>query len=66
MFCITVYLVFHIQPEVGHYQAPKHVVVLLVTNNILSIHQIVVLVDTLQSSFFILSFNTRLARVTML
>jgi len=34
--------VFHIQPEDGHYQAPKHVVVLYVINNI-SINQIVVL-----------------------
>jgi len=25
---------FHIQPEDGHYQAPKHVVVLYVINNI--------------------------------
>ena len=35
---------FHIQPEDGLYQAPKHVVVLYVINNIyMCIHQIVVL-----------------------
>ena len=27
MFCITAYYVFHVQPEEGHYQVPKHVVV---------------------------------------
>ena len=26
--------VFHVQPEDGHYQAPKHVVVLYVENNL--------------------------------
>ena len=34
MFCITFYNVFHIQPEDGHYQAPKHVVVLYAINYI--------------------------------
>ena len=32
IFCITALLVFYVQPEDGHYQAPKHVVVPYVEN----------------------------------
>jgi len=40
--CITAYQVIHVQPEDGHYQVPKHVVVLYVII-IIYIHHIVLL-----------------------
>ena len=47
---------FHIQPEEGHYQAPKHIVVLYVINYIyIYPPDICVTVDTLQSSLEYLS-----------
>ena len=48
---------FHIQHEDGHYQAPKHVVVLFVIKNIVSIHQIVVLDSRYTPIYFNYKYN---------
>jgi len=53
MFCITAQYVFHLQPEDGNYQAPKHVVVSYVENTLNSTNQYVRPVHTLYISYFI-------------
>ena len=55
MFCITAQKVFHVQPEAGHYQVPKYVVVPYVENTLYSTdkYSCVRQVHTLYISYFI-------------